>query len=273
VARTLSPVRAVAVVALAACLLALAAGSARADGDPASDVLYFQGVFLPYGNPPPASGPDLTAAVAEANKAGYRMKVAVIAAPVDLGLVASLIGKPQVYARFLGAEIRSFFTGHLLVVMQQGFGIWYDRFDVRSQQTLLREVKIENGDADGLTRAAAAAVRLLAARDTSKPTVRDPNPPIPKAFPAYATRGRTAHLDYSVFDDSGRSREEVRVYGAKLALLAILTDPMSPARGGPHRVTWRVPKTIRARLLKFCVVAVDPAGNQSKASCAPLHLR
>lgn len=258
-----------------ACLLVFLAVmpvTASANGDPASDVLYLQDTYLPYQRPSEPTAADLEAAVADANKAGYRTKVAVIAAPEDLGLVASLFGQPQVYARFLGAEIRTFFTGHLIVVMPHGFGIWFDRFDVTEQQKLLQEVEIDSGDPEGLTKAAAAAVRLLAERDTSTPRVRDLSAPVPRAMPAKARRGSPVRLTYTVRDDSGRSREEVRVYGAKLALLAVLRSPMEASNGSLDSVRWRVPKKLRAKTLRFCVVAIDPAGNQSKASCAALKV-
>lgn len=257
-------------LALPVVLLVLTPAVARANGDPASDVLYFQDTYLPYQPPSAEAAADLQIAVADANKAGYRMKVAVIAAPEDLGLVASLFGQPQVYARFLGAEIRTFFTGHLLVAMPHGFGIWFDRFDVAEQQKLLREIPIEAADSEGLTKAAAAAVRLLAERDKSIPRVQDLAPPIPRALPAKAKRGSTARLSYTVRDDSGLSREEIRVYGTKLALLAVLRAPMGRANGSRETVRWRIPKKLRARSLRFCVVAIDAAGNQSRASCAPL---
>jgi hypothetical protein len=257
---------------LLVALLAVLPGAARANGDPASDVLYLQDTYLPYGPPSEAAAADLQAAVAAANKAGYRTKVAVIAAPEDLGLVASLFGQPQVYARFLGAEIRTFFRGHLLVVMPQGFGIWFDRFDVEPQQKLLREMQIESGDSEGLTKAAAAAVRLLAERDTSHPRIQDLRSPVSRALPGKAKRGTTVRLTYTVYDDSGRSREEVRVYGVKLALLAVLRSPMEASNGSVDSVRWRVPKKLRAIALRFCVVAIDAAGNQSRASCAALKV-
>lgn len=253
-------------------LLAVLPGAAQANGDPASDVLYLQDTYLPYGPPSETAAADLQTAVADANRAGYRTKVAVIAAPEDLGLVASLFGQPQVYARFLGAEVRTFFTGHLLVVMPQGFGIWFDRFDVAAQQKLLQEVQIESGDSDGLTKAAAAAVRLLAERDTSQPRIQDTRAPVPRARPAKAKRGTTARLTYTVVDDSGRSREEVRVYGAKLALLAVVRSPMEASNGSVDSVRWKVPKKLKAKTLRFCVVAIDASGNQSRASCAAMRI-
>src|SRR5436190_22775673 len=111
-------------VGLAAALATLCVPAARADGDPASDVLYFQDAYVPY--PPPskhASG-VLRAALQAARNRQYDVKVAVIATRTDLGSVPSLFGKPGQYAQFLGEEIRSFYTGPLLVAMPSGFGIW-----------------------------------------------------------------------------------------------------------------------------------------------------
>jgi hypothetical protein len=264
--RTLSAVRfALVVVAL---LVLLAPGAARADGDPASDVLYLQDVYLPYERPSAEAAADLQAAIQDANKAGYRTKVALIASFEDLGVVSSLYGKPQVYARFLGAEIRSFFTGHLLVVMPQGFGAWFNRFDVTPQKTLLARVRIESGDSEGLAKAAAAAVRLLAAEDHSKPRIDDRSPPDVQALPATVKRGSVAHLRYVVSDNSGKSREEVRVYGAKLSLLAVIKDPLERADGRVDEVGWKTLHFPKPQHFRFCVVGIDGAGNQSKASCA-----
>jgi hypothetical protein len=269
-ARTLGTVRFALV--LVALLVLLTPAAARADGDPASDVLYLQDVYLPYQHPSSETAADLSAAVATANAAGYRMKVAVIAAQEDLGLVGSLFGQPQTYARFLGAEIQSFFSGHLLVVMPQGYGIWFNRLDVSAQQALLAGAKIEAGDPEGLTKAAAAAVRLLVARDHSKPRATDTTPPRVHALAASFKRGAVAHLRYTVSDNSGRSREEIRIYGDKLALLALLRDPAERADGRRDEVLWPTLHYVKPQHFHFCVVAVDPSGNQSKASCAALAL-
>jgi hypothetical protein len=99
------------------------AGAARADGDPASDVLLGQNVFYPY--QPPVSAPltktldSLTAAAAAAK---FPIKVALIASPVDLGVVPDLFNKPDKYAMFLDQEISFQAKRPLLVVMPAGFG-------------------------------------------------------------------------------------------------------------------------------------------------------
>ena len=41
----------------------------------------------------------------------------------DLGAVPQLWAKPQIYAKFLGAELRFVYKDTLLVVMPQGLGV------------------------------------------------------------------------------------------------------------------------------------------------------
>jgi hypothetical protein len=102
----------------------LAGGVALADGDPASDVLLGENVFYPYS--PSTSGPlqqKLNAETVAAAKAGFRIKVALIASPVDLGTIPELFGKPQKYADFLDIEISFQGKQKLLVVMAAGYGV------------------------------------------------------------------------------------------------------------------------------------------------------
>ena len=76
---------------LVCCIAAVVAQSARADGDPASDYLLVQRVFVPYeGASASAQQRALTKAVATANKTGFTIRVAVIFSSYDLGSVTSL---------------------------------------------------------------------------------------------------------------------------------------------------------------------------------------
>jgi hypothetical protein len=101
----------------------LAPALARAHEDPASDYLLAQDVFLPYDAKIPASkAKQLQELIANAAKSGFRVKVAVIAKPVDLGSVPQFYGKPQRYAVFLGNELKSGYRGRLLVGMPSGYG-------------------------------------------------------------------------------------------------------------------------------------------------------
>jgi hypothetical protein len=113
-------------LALAAVLLvvALTPSPARADGDPASDVLLGENVFYPYTPPVPRGVQKrLDGETAAAERVGFPIKVALIASPVDLGVIPDLFGKPQKYADFLDQEISFQTRQPLLVVMAAGYGV------------------------------------------------------------------------------------------------------------------------------------------------------
>ncbi|MBV9604811.1 MAG: hypothetical protein JO027_06880 [Solirubrobacterales bacterium] len=96
----------------------------RADGDPASDVLATQSLFLPQdaGIPLSQQG-QLAELLRTASSDGYAIRVAVIASRADLGSVTELWREPQTYARFLGLEVALVYRGPLLVVMPDGLGL------------------------------------------------------------------------------------------------------------------------------------------------------
>jgi hypothetical protein len=111
-------------ILLAGLAASLAAPAALADGDPASDVLLFQNAFFPYSAPSNAAKGQLLGAAAAARKAGFVVRVAVIQSRRDLGADPELFARPQLYARFLDAELRSArYEGALIVVMPQGYGV------------------------------------------------------------------------------------------------------------------------------------------------------
>ncbi len=114
-----------------ACLgavLALAAGAppaALADGDPASDVLASQPLFLPAdGGIGQADAAQLGGMLASAQRSGVLVRVALIATPADLGSVGELWRKPQSYADFLGQELSQVYRGAVVVVMPNGSGVY-----------------------------------------------------------------------------------------------------------------------------------------------------
>ena len=147
-------------VVLSALALACMPAGAHADGDPASDSLLFRDVFYPYSPVSRPAAATLDAVAKSARKAGYPIKVALIATPADLGTAGYFFGKPQDYANFLIAEITFKSKPHLLVVMADGFGGQNlgDKVD-----TALAPVKIHaSQSADGLAGAAAVAVARIA---------------------------------------------------------------------------------------------------------------
>lgn len=104
---------------------AVTVSRALADGDPASDVLASQPLFLPAdGGFSQAQQIQLAGLVDSARRSGYPIRVAVIAAPADLGSVGELWRMPNSYARFLGQELTLVYHGALLVAMPNGFGVY-----------------------------------------------------------------------------------------------------------------------------------------------------
>ncbi|PZS11101.1 MAG: hypothetical protein DLM64_07330 [Solirubrobacterales bacterium] len=149
------------VIATGILALMLAAPAARADGDPASDVLLGENVFYPY--MPPVSAAiqkQLDAETAAASRARYPIKVALIASRVDLGVITSLFGRPQKYADFLDQEISYQNRQVLLVVMPSGYGVQGVTPAARAVAASLS--KPAGPQSNDLARAAIVAVARLA---------------------------------------------------------------------------------------------------------------
>jgi hypothetical protein len=152
-------------VVLAAATAALSAGGARANGDPASDVLPFSTVYFSIKNPQSsASGRDLLKITQVAAKKKHPIRAAVIAMPSDLGLIQSLWQKPQPYAEFLGKELFQFarYKGTTLIVMPNGYGV-YGPLAGKGQPALARLPKPGTSDLDKLGEHAGTATRRVAA--------------------------------------------------------------------------------------------------------------
>jgi hypothetical protein len=114
------------VLTLTATLAAslVGAGPALADGDPASDVLATQSLFLPQdASVSPAYQGQLLALLEAARRAGLQLRLAIVASPTDLGSVGVLWRQPQAYAKFLDQELSQVYPGTLLVVMPNGLGV------------------------------------------------------------------------------------------------------------------------------------------------------
>jgi hypothetical protein len=150
---------------LAAVAAGLAAAGARANGDPASDVLPFSNVFLSIQDPRTSpAGRDLLAQTQAAAKQKRPIKVAVISQPSDLGLIQSLWKKPQTYAEFLGKELVSFghYNGTLIVTMPNGYGINGPNA-AKGKPALARLPKPNTSDLEKLGEDTAVATRRVAA--------------------------------------------------------------------------------------------------------------
>ncbi len=150
---------AIAVLGMAFALAAVPL--ARADGDPASDVLYGSNLFPSYDSGISAANLEaLKATLDDSKRAGYEIRVAVIAKPDDLGSVSSLWAKPNDYARFLGTELSIVYKGPVLIVMPNGVGYYHANHDSTAAYTALKT--IQSGSGNHLARAATDSVAALA---------------------------------------------------------------------------------------------------------------
>jgi hypothetical protein len=150
------------ILAVSAVAAGMFTATARADGDPASDYLLVQKVFFPIDVKfPPAQQAKLSGLVEAANRAGFKIRVALIASRYDMGSVTSLYGKPRMYARFLSTEIAFVYKERLLVVMPDGFGFNRPHHPSAQAYGVLRTIPIRAGNT-GLLGAAQTAVQRLA---------------------------------------------------------------------------------------------------------------
>jgi hypothetical protein len=160
--------------------LALVPAAASADGDPASDVLVSQGVFVPWdAGVPPRSEARLEAVVGAAAASGFPIRVALIASAKDLGSVTALWREPQTYAEYLGEELSLVFRGRVLVVMPDGVGVYPGGAEDRGIGLVPRATAPRE-----LAALAATTVERLAADAGHKLSISNVNRPAPAAASA-----------------------------------------------------------------------------------------
>lgn len=112
--------------ALVAVVLCCCGGVARADGDPASDVLASARVFWPYNlKVPDESRAKLNATVTAVTRNGLPVRVAMVQSEFDLGSVGVLFGHPQDYSQFLAQGLANFNRDWVIVVMPGGYGVYH----------------------------------------------------------------------------------------------------------------------------------------------------
>lgn len=154
---------------LAAILVAAYSPPARADGDPASDVLVSQVAFVPAdAGVSGAQQARLTDLLRASARAGLPIRVALVPSSYDLGSITALWRRPGTYARFLGAELALVAAHHVvLVVMPDGVGLSWPGHSTESVRRLLSSLRVSPAGA-GMVQAATAGVgRVLAAAHVS----------------------------------------------------------------------------------------------------------
>jgi hypothetical protein len=162
--------RLAALVVVIVCLCAPSA--ARANGDPASDYLLAQNVFLPFTTKIDQNEVKrLDALLRESQKADYRIRVALILTPSDLGTAFSLFRKPQKYSEFLGLELSFVYRDRLLVVMPNGYGYAVKGDPDPKASAVLKKLPAPGANATKEVQAAIVAVQRLAASEGHRLTV------------------------------------------------------------------------------------------------------
>jgi cytochrome oxidase Cu insertion factor (SCO1/SenC/PrrC family) len=138
------------------------APAARADGDPGSDVLVYQNLFVAAdANISIPQQVELGNLLTSADQAGFPIRVAIISQPSDLGAITALWRKPAAYADFLGTELSLAYAQRLLIVMPNGFGFTWHGHSANAAYQVLDGLRIGPGGT-GLAAAAETAVRALA---------------------------------------------------------------------------------------------------------------
>ena len=152
-------------VAIVAALVLLAAPAvAQANGDPASDYLLVQSIFLPFNaKVDPTASKELADTIRAADASGFKIKVAAIGSRYDLGTAFSLYNKAQKYAEFLGLELSFQYRDHLLVVMPNGYGYSVDGKPSQAGIDVVKPLPPPGKDATKQVEAATNAIRKLAA--------------------------------------------------------------------------------------------------------------
>jgi hypothetical protein len=242
------------------------AGTAAANGDPASDVLLNENVYLPFDPPSTSTAKALRRAVEAAYTRHFRVKVAVIAREIDLGTVPSLFGKPNQYAQFLGTELQSLYVGPLLIVMPAGFGIYDGGRTVAAEERVLASEKIEGPDSESLTRAAVRAVEHLVGSGALRS--RDIKAPFVAALPVKVHRGLIARLTFRVGDDSGWSKIAARVMVKARAVATLRSRLLRVTPSKLVSMRWKASRILPKRGVRICVVASDGSGNRSARACS-----
>ena len=160
--------------AFAVAVLTGSGAPAWADGDPGSDVLVYQSLFVGFD-----SGISIPAQVRlgdllrSSASSGAPIRVAIIGHRDDLGSVTGLWRRPAAYAHFLGYELSLGYTGRLLVVMPNGLGVNWPHHTIQAAADALSKIATGPSGAQ-LTAAAEAGVVGLAAQSgvTLRPPVK-----------------------------------------------------------------------------------------------------
>ena len=134
---------------------------------------------------------------------------------------------------------------------------------------MLVRQKVSGSSGDELTQSAASTVDALLRAGALKS--KDILPPYTQVLQGTAARGRTAKLQYRIYDDSGKASAVLQVVAASGHAVATFRVPLRPTSfQTSSSVHWTVPRTVRPGQLRLCLRATDPSGNKSRRACQAL---
>ena len=138
-------------VLLAVVAVLLPPAGALADGDPPSDVLITNQLYTPVTQK--ISAPvlaELKSTIDQANKGGFKVRVALVLDANDLGSVPQLLGHPVEYVKLLSGELYYSWKGAIVAVQPTGIGVQNIK-PLAPAQALADTIAIKNpSTADGL---------------------------------------------------------------------------------------------------------------------------
>lgn len=103
--------------------------------------------------------------------------------------------------------------------------------------------------------------------------IADVTAPAVHAIASAGRWGAAVKLRYQVADETGSTRQQIRVYRGTTVLYVIATAirPTDPNR--TYSATWKAPRKAISGALRFCLRGWDTGANVSERSCAPLRVR
>lgn len=106
---------------------------------------------------------------------------------------------------------------------------------------------------------------------TDAATVDDEVPAV-EALTSTGKRGGIANLRYSSSDDSGEAYEQIMILKSNKVVGRVTTVLGERDPDFTYMQKWSVKKTIYGKF-RFCIIAIDGAGNKSNQSCAALTVK
>jgi hypothetical protein len=103
--------------------------------------------------------------------------------------------------------------------------------------------------------------------------IADVTEPNARALPSKGRWGARIALRYRVGDETGRTREQVRVYRGSTSIFQVTTGVRVTSPSRTYTASWQAPLKPLRGSLRFCVRAWDATGNLSERSCASLSVR